>query len=1294
MFRAKMSINPGLAEQELHAETFRRWRSRMTSRERATELLVGAGFAAAVACIWRICSPGGFALAPALACVAALALASRVRFDTPLGFTVATQLAFVPLMFSVPLALVPIAVAIAMALARLGDARRPTISARALSLAVGNAWFAIGPVAVFALAHTAPRDAGPALLLTALAAQFLVDFAVSCLRYAMHRGASFASQLREAWVYGIDAALAPIGLLAAVGIHNRTAAAFALVPLLGLLSVFARERHRRLQGLLELSSAYRGTALMISDVIEADDGYTAEHSKGVVALALAVGEQLELSAEQQRNLEFAALLHDVGKIAISKQIINKPSKLDADEWTIIKTHPIEGQKMLDRVGGFMHEVGLIVRSHHERWDGAGYPDGLASDAIPLEARIIAGCDTWNAMRTDRAYRKALSREAALTELLAAAGAQLDPRVVDTLARLVGSGRPAEAAVPACAPQPDAAVPDNVASVLTATAPPHGHGHHTRPRATIATWIGRAAHRARATQSRLPLPGQQPASFMIGNDALEEVRASDPVGRLLEDSWASRSRRAGKRELIAEVGAAMLFLAVAIPLALPALADGRVRPALALLLVGLYAVVSRAVKFPIGVGYVVPSYLVLVPMLLLLPPTTVPLLAAAGLLLGTTGRWAVRRARPEELIFAIPDAWHALGPAVVLALAGTVHGAGKAGVYLVAFLAGCLLDLVRSTLRERLAFGVAPQLQVRVIAFVWLMDACIAPLGLLLANAARDDPAQLLLVLPLSGLLMVAARDRNARIAEAQRRLGVVVRQRTRLQSAVQRLGDAFAAKLDLRALTDVVLHGSIDALDASAGLMVLELPAAPAINKSAGAGELVPLLELVGDTVRGTQQARQIEGAGGWALAVPFSLGPDSRGALAVARVGRAFSEDEQAVMLGLVERAQTAATEIVAHELLREQAQTDPLTRLGNRRKLADELGRRLASTSTDAPILLLLFDLDGFKGYNDTFGHVAGDALLARLGFKLNSAVGPDGSAYRLGGDEFCVILPRTHDDLQRRVTAAASALEEHGETFAITASCGSVLLPHEATTADYALQLADKRMYAHKHSRRSGAREQAHDVLIHILRAKQNGLPDHASGVAELAVRIGRRLAMDAEQIDELRRAAALHDIGKLGIPDAILAKPGPLDPTERDLIRQHTIIGERILSAAPALRPVAAVVRATHERWDGNGYPDHLCADQIPLAARVIAVCDAYDTIITDSCYRPASTPKQAREEIKREAGHQFDPAIVTALLQELDRPDIDASLPLAQLQHAQTEIGHGQVATEVLRYVHHLLESRT
>jgi putative nucleotidyltransferase with HDIG domain len=206
--------------------------------------------------------------------------------------------------------------------------------------------------------------------------------------------------------------------------------------MLALLSMFARERRDRLRRIVELGNAYRGTALVLGDVVEADDAYTGEHSKGVVGLSLAVAQRLGLNAEQRRNVEFGALLHDVGKIAIPKEIINKPGKLDPQEWTIIKTHTVEGQKMLDRVGGFMREVGLIVRSHHERWDGGGYPDGLAGEAIPLESRIITCCDSWNAMRTDRAYRKALPVDAALAELKANAGLQFDPQVVSALLQIV------------------------------------------------------------------------------------------------------------------------------------------------------------------------------------------------------------------------------------------------------------------------------------------------------------------------------------------------------------------------------------------------------------------------------------------------------------------------------------------------------------------------------------------------------------------------------------------------------------------------------------------------------------------------------------------------------------------------------------------------------------------------------------------------------------------------------------------------------------------------------------------
>jgi HD-GYP domain-containing protein (c-di-GMP phosphodiesterase class II) len=268
---------------------------------------------------------------------------------------------------------------------------------------------------------------------------------------------------------------------------------------------------------------------------------------------------------------------------------------------------------------------------------------------------------------------------------------------------------------------------------------------------------------------------------------------------------------------------------------------------------------------------------------------------------------------------------------------------------------------------------------------------------------------------------------------------------------------------------------------------------------------------------------------------------------------------------------------------------------------------------------------------------------------------------------------------------VAAAASALDEHGETFAIRASCGAVILPHEATNPDYALQLADKRMYARKHGRSSIARQQTSDVLRHIMQAKQPGLTDHSNGVAHLAGAVGRQLGMSSEQLDELTRAAELHDVGKVGIPDAILDKPAPLDTEEWSFIRQHTVLGERILSAAPALRPVASIVRATHERWDGHGYPDGLKGEEIPLSARIVAVCDAYEAIITDRCYRNARSKTVARAELISEASHQFDPTVVTAFLVALDSPGIN--------DHARVAVAdeRAQLAAEVAGCVRETLQ---
>jgi len=327
----------------------------------------------------------------------------------------------------------------------------------------------------------------------------------------------------------------------------------------------------------------------------------------------------------------------------------------------------------------------------------------------------------------------------------------------------------------------------------------------------------------------------------------------------------------------------------------------------------------------------------------------------------------------------------------------------------------------------------------------------------------------------------------------------------------------------------------------------------------------------------------------------------------------------------------------------LEKAATTDGLTGLANRRQLMADLERRVARPMDRA--VLLLFDLDGFKGYNDAFGHLAGDALLARLGQALEHSVQGHGRAYRLGGDEFCVLA----DAAARRAVehSAPAALVEHGDGFAVTASYGAVAIPDEAAVATEALLIADQRMYAHKNSGRATARRQSTDVLLRALAERHPGLEGHLGGVAQLAEAVGRHLGLEGEALDHVRVAAELHDVGKVAIPDAILNKPGPLDDDEWAFMRRHTLIGERIVAAAPALGPVAKLVRASHERWDGDGYPDRTAGEDIPLGARIVAVCDAYDAIVADRPYRRGRSGAEAMDELQRCAGAQFDPAVVAA-----------------------------------------------
>jgi two-component system, cell cycle response regulator len=334
------------------------------------------------------------------------------------------------------------------------------------------------------------------------------------------------------------------------------------------------------------------------------------------------------------------------------------------------------------------------------------------------------------------------------------------------------------------------------------------------------------------------------------------------------------------------------------------------------------------------------------------------------------------------------------------------------------------------------------------------------------------------------------------------------------------------------------------------------------------------------------------------------------------------------------------------------QESRTDELTGLPNRRALMLDLEQAIGRPAAAGSLrLLALFDLDGFKLYNDTFGHPAGDALLARLGGRLKSfATSHDGRGYRLGGDEFCLLAECTAAEVDAIIAGVGAALSEHGEGFSIGASQGSVLLPSEAGSVKEAMQLVDRRMYANKVSERTSAGSQSRDVLLTALRERQPELADQAVDVAELALAVAEELGMEAEQRDETYRAAQLHETGKMAIPDAILNKPGPLEDAEWEFVRQHTLIGERIIASAAALVPVARLVRSSGERWDGGGYPDSLRGEQIPLGARVVAVCDAYAAMVSERPYSVAMRPSRALEELHHAAGSQFDPDVVAAFEQ--------------------------------------------
>jgi two-component system, cell cycle response regulator len=398
-------------------------------------------------------------------------------------------------------------------------------------------------------------------------------------------------------------------------------------------------------------------------------------------------------------------------------------------------------------------------------------------------------------------------------------------------------------------------------------------------------------------------------------------------------------------------------------------------------------------------------------------------------------------------------------------------------------------------------------------------------------------------------------------------------------------------------------------------------------------------------------EARRVVDEGHHSVVLPTALGAVSLGVLTVDHFDRLPVAAILAASLSLaVILRRFVVTFALSRRLIagsEREALTDTVTTLANRRALMLDLDAALSAPAH----VLAIFDLDGFKHYNDTFGHPAGDLLLIRLSERLRDAAAEHGaSAYRMGGDEFCVLGAAIAGPGPKRVLAwGNAALTEHGEGFTITASGGAVVVDETITDASAALSDADERMYGSKRSRRNSALAQTTAVLRSVQEAVDGELARHTSQVAILADRVARHMGLSEPEIRWIRCAAELHDVGKVAIPAGIMHKRETLDPQEWAFIRRHTLIGEHIAESASALSPIAPIIRSSHERWDGGGYPDGLAGDEIPVGAQIVFVCDAFDAMTSDRAYRAALPAAFALRELREAAGTQFSPRVVEAFI---------------------------------------------
>jgi diguanylate cyclase (GGDEF)-like protein len=537
-------------------------------------------------------------------------------------------------------------------------------------------------------------------------------------------------------------------------------------------------------------------------------------------------------------------------------------------------------------------------------------------------------------------------------------------------------------------------------------------------------------------------------------------------RLLQRWRPYDARRLTGRELSIEALAAVSVIAVAVAMPLLLTGGRAFDPGVALALVVTFALASR-VHLYLGAGSAVPTQLVLIPMLFLVPPAIVPACVAAALVAGD----AIEVARsPERLLTSLADAWHAVGPSLVFAAAGAPAAELAAiDVVALAVIAQCATDVLTATARESLGRGIAPAVQLKVIGSVYLVDACLVPVGLLIAMACAGRPLAVLLILPLIALLAALAADRRRRIREAVSRVDELTAEHERLDRAIHRIGEAFASKLDRAALADIVVRTAIESLRADYGCARV---ASGIVERGTEPGAVVLAAE---DAARRAGALSVVCSGEHVAMAQPLTGGAwaASTELLAVARRGTRFTPEEQALFGYLTQQTAVAMENVALHDQMRRQATVDELTGLSNHRRFHEVLANEIArSRRSRRPTALALIDIDDFKAVNDSHGHLNGDKVLEVVADTLADRCRATDEPARYGGDELALVLPETDVEGALTIAETIRAAVEHaqvtmpdGTALRVTVSIGVAAMEPGRGEAESLIEAADVGLYAAK-------------------------------------------------------------------------------------------------------------------------------------------------------------------------------------------------------------------------------------